>query len=82
MITNKWTALYILDNSTKEMKKIGNINISTDKMSLYPEGYYYLNSPHLYYVNDLGLYEKYYIKETKSHSAFLNGYSEEDEGLY
>lgn len=60
MITNKWTALYVLDDSTKEMKKIGNINISTDKISLYPEGYYYIDSPNFYYVNDLGLYEKYY----------------------
>jgi hypothetical protein len=62
---NKWTALFVKLNG--EMKRVGNVNLlrrssanpSTGAINFYLEGYKYSDSPDLYYVNELGLYEQY-----------------------
>jgi hypothetical protein len=54
---NKWTALFVKLNG--EMKRVGNVNPSTGAVNFYLEGYKYSDSPDLYYVNELGLYEQY-----------------------
>lgn len=53
-MSNKWTTLYVkLDG---QMKRIGNVNLSTRAISLYAEGYKYYESPDLYYADINGNY--------------------------